>query len=79
MARKFIVFAAVDGLVLQQSDRGQRTSSSSSQSVHISYSTSKITSRPQARFETDDAKSTSPYLEAYGLVGMLSSSRGRLG
>ncbi|KAE8554224.1 hypothetical protein EYB25_002762 [Talaromyces marneffei] len=70
LVRKFVIFAAVDGLILQQNDRGQRNSSNGNLSVQIDYKTRKITSLSQARSESS-VKSTSPSLEAYGLVGLL--------
>lgn len=69
LVRKFVIFAAVDGLVLQQTDRGQRSSSNGNLSVQIDYKTREITSLSQARSEST-AKSNLPCLEAYGLVGM---------
>lgn len=69
LVRKLVIFAAVDGLILQQNDRGQRGSSNGNLSVQIDYKTRKITSLSQTRSEST-AKSTSPCLEAYGLVGM---------
>lgn len=69
LVRKLVVFAAIDGLILQQSDRGQRASSNGNLSLHIDYKTRKITSLAQVHSEST-VRSTSPCLEAYGLVGM---------
>lgn len=70
LVRKLVICAAVDGLILQQNDRGQRGSSNGNLSVQIDYKTRTITSLSQARSEST-AKSTLPCLEAYGLVGVL--------
>ncbi|KUL82125.1 hypothetical protein ZTR_09682 [Talaromyces verruculosus] len=70
LVRKLVIFAAVDGLILQQNDRGQRGSGNGNLSVQIDYKTRKITSLSQTRSEST-AKSTSPCLEAYGLAGLL--------
>lgn len=69
LVRKLVIFAAVDGLILQQSDRGQRGSGNGNLSVQIDYKTRNITSLSQARSDST-AKSTSPCLEAHGIVGM---------
>ncbi|EED21374.1 SacI domain protein [Talaromyces stipitatus ATCC 10500] len=71
LVRKFVIFATVDGLILQQNDRGQRNSINSNLSVQIDYKTRSITSLSQASSEESNGKLTSPYLEAYGLVGLL--------
>jgi hypothetical protein len=71
LVRKLVIFAAVDGLVLQPNGNGgQRNSlgNGNSSSIQIDYKTRKITSLAQARPEST-AKLT-PSLEAHGLVGM---------
>ncbi|OKL64219.1 hypothetical protein UA08_01020 [Talaromyces atroroseus] len=71
LVRKLVIFAAVDGLILQPNGGAQRNSSSNgnSSSLQIDYKTRKITSLSQARPEST-ARLT-PSLEAYGLVGIL--------
>ena len=69
LVRRFLIFAAVDGLVLQPKGNGHRNSGSSGlPSIQIAYKTQKISALPPssvaANLNSEGAK-----LEAYGVVG----------
>lgn len=73
LVRKLIIFAAVDGLVLQSSGSGsgggRRNSSNGNNfaSIHIEYNTRKIS--PLAQSRPESTARLTPNVEAYGLVG----------
>ncbi|OJD28324.1 hypothetical protein ACJ73_00273 [Blastomyces percursus] len=67
LARKLLIFAAVDGLILQSYPSTQRGASSNpSTALQIEYQTRRIYSPPSAS-STDDA-----CLESHGVIGLLS-------
>ncbi|THC95968.1 hypothetical protein EYZ11_004565 [Aspergillus tanneri] len=69
LLRKFIIFAAVDGLILQSHGNGLRHNGNSEpSSIKIDYKTSKISfpAPTSEQYERD------AILESYGLVGLLS-------
>ncbi|PLB48862.1 hypothetical protein P170DRAFT_383197 [Aspergillus steynii IBT 23096] len=69
LLRKLIIFAAVDGLVIQSPGNGWRhNGNGESSSIKIDYKTSQ-TSCPAAVSDENDRDGA---LEAYGLVGLLS-------
>lgn len=81
--RKLLIYAAVDGLILQPNGNGSRhngsgsgsNSNSDSSSIRIEYKTSKITPfpGPGSALEQNGAEkkqSDGVGLEVYGLVGM---------
>ena len=75
--RKLLIFAAVDGLILQPYGNGSRLNggghshNESSSSIRIDYKTSKITSLPTSALSGQNEKSQDvAEIEAYGLVGM---------
>ncbi|KKK19570.1 hypothetical protein ARAM_007529 [Aspergillus rambellii] len=70
--RKVIIFAAVDGLILQSSGGGLRNSNNNeSSSIRIDYKTNRISSFSGSVSELSERKDSAG-LEAYGLVGLLS-------
>jgi hypothetical protein len=70
LLRKLVIFAAVDGLVLQPHGNGGRNNGSyEPQSVRIDYKTNKISSLSVPA--SDPAVRKDAGLEAYGLVGKL--------
>jgi hypothetical protein len=70
LLRKLVIFAAVDGLVLQSHGNGGRNSGNyEPQSVRIDYKTNKISSLSAAA--SDPAVRKEAGLEAFGLVGKL--------
>lgn len=73
LLRKFVIIAAVDGLILQPHGNGGRNSGNyEPQSVRIDYKTNKISPLPAPA--SDPAVRKEAGLEAYGLVGKLASS-----
>ncbi|ODM16288.1 hypothetical protein SI65_08287 [Aspergillus cristatus] len=75
LIRKLLIFAAVDGLILQPYGNGSRHNggNNDSSSIHIEYKTSKISSFPASALSDEiEEKQQDAGLEAYGLVGLLS-------
>lgn len=73
LIRKLLIFAAVDGLILQPYGNGSRHNGSNtdSSSIRIEYKTSKISSFPASALSDEfEGKQEDAGLEAYGLVGM---------
>lgn len=77
LVRKLIIFAAVDGLVLQAHGNGQRHNNNNgnnneSSFVRIEYKTNKISSGASSVSDQIEGKNLKDVvgLEAYGLVGM---------
>lgn len=75
--RKLLIFAAVDGLILQPYGSGSRPNggghghSESSSSIRIDYRTSKVTSLPTSPLsEQIEKRQDVVGIEAFGLVGM---------
>ncbi|KAL5338523.1 SacI homology domain-containing protein [Aspergillus crustosus] len=72
LIRKVVIFAAVDGLILQSPGNGLRyNTNSESSSIRIDYRTNRISSISGPAFDVND-KRDSVSLETYGLVGLLS-------
>ncbi|KAF7595312.1 hypothetical protein BBP40_006561 [Aspergillus hancockii] len=70
LLRKLVIFAAVDGLILQFPGNGSRhNGSSESSSIRIDYKTSRIS--PLSAYPADQIEQDSG-LEVFGLVGLLS-------
>lgn len=75
LIRKLLIFAAVDGLILQPYGNGSRHNggNNDSSSIRIEYKTSKISSFPASALSDEiEEKQDDAGLEAYGLVGMRS-------
>lgn len=75
LIRKLLIFAAVDGLILQPYGNGSRHNggNNDSSSIRIEYKTSKISSFPASALSDEiEEKQQDAGLEAYGLVGMWS-------
>lgn len=73
LLRKFVIIAAVDGLILQpHGNVGRNSGNYEPQSVRIDYKTNKISPLPAPA--SDPAVRKEAGLEAYGLVGKLASS-----
>jgi hypothetical protein len=68
LVRKLVIFAAVDGLILQPNGNGHRNGSNTQSPIQIEYSTRKISTLPATPTEQPEKKSVS--LEAHGIVGM---------
>ncbi|KKZ67364.1 hypothetical protein EMCG_01092 [[Emmonsia] crescens] len=66
LARKLLIFAAVDGLILQPYTTSQRNVTSNPSSLQIEYKTRRIYSPPSGS-STNDA-----CLESHGVIGLLS-------
>jgi hypothetical protein len=67
LLRKLVIFAAVDGLILQFPGNGPRhNGNNESSSIRIDYSTSRIS--PLSAYPTDQNERDSG-LEVFGLVG----------
>ncbi|KAL4873851.1 hypothetical protein BDV12DRAFT_159731 [Aspergillus spectabilis] len=72
LLRKVVIFATVDGLILQSSGNGLRyNTNSESPSIRIDYKTNRISSLSGPAFDLNEKKE-SLGLETYGLVGLLS-------
>lgn len=72
LIRKLLIFAAVDGLILQPYGNGSRHNGgkNDSSSIRIEYKTSKISSLPTSALSDEiEEKQQNAGLEAYGLVG----------
>ena len=61
LVRKLVIFAAVDGLILQPAHQHQR---SHHHSLHIAYETDSIT-RAKRQVSKDDV-----FIESHGIVGI---------
>ncbi|KAL4912814.1 SacI homology domain-containing protein [Aspergillus aurantiobrunneus] len=72
LLRKVVIFAAVDGLILQSSGNGLRyNGNSESSSIRIDYKTNRILPFPGPASDLTERKGFAG-LETYGLVGLLS-------
>ncbi|KAJ5535859.1 hypothetical protein N7513_009045 [Penicillium frequentans] len=73
LLRKLVIVAAVDGLILHghgiNGPRHNNGSNNEASSIRIDYKTNKITALPVS---TEESLEDREYLEAYGLVGLLS-------
>ncbi|KAJ5764999.1 hypothetical protein N7520_004558 [Penicillium odoratum] len=73
LLRKLVIVAAVDGLILHghgvNGPRHNNGSNNEASSIRIDYRTNKITALPAS---TEESLEGREYLEAYGLVGLLS-------
>ncbi|KAL6237778.1 hypothetical protein BDW75DRAFT_203110 [Aspergillus navahoensis] len=72
LLRKIVIFAAVDGLILQSSGNGFRyNGNGDSSSIRIDYKTNRISSFSGPASDLNERKDFAG-LETYGLVGLLS-------
>lgn len=69
MLRKLIIFAAVDGLILQPHGNGQRNANNGACAIQIEYRTRKITLLPPSSPSWHE-KNKEFGLESHGIVGM---------
>ncbi|KAI9373118.1 SacI homology domain-containing protein [Aspergillus egyptiacus] len=70
LLRKVVIFAAVDGLILQSSGNGLRYNANNEPSIRIDYKTNRITSFSGPASDLGEKKDLAG-LETYGLVGLL--------
>ncbi|KAL4909898.1 hypothetical protein BDW74DRAFT_45380 [Aspergillus multicolor] len=71
LLRKIVIFAAVDGLILQSTGNGLRyNGNADSSSIRIDYKTNRISSLPGPASDLTERKDCAG-LETYGLVGLL--------
>jgi hypothetical protein len=68
LVRKLIIFAAIDGLILQPTGNGHRNGNYGQSPIQIEYKTQKISFLTQLPTELSEKKNAS--LEAHGIVGM---------
>ncbi|KAL1961746.1 hypothetical protein VTN77DRAFT_1108 [Rasamsonia byssochlamydoides] len=69
LVRKLVIFAAVDGLILQPNGNRHRNGDNAQSPIQIEYRTQKITTLPATAAEHPDKKSVG--LEAHGIAGLL--------
>ncbi|PKY09176.1 SacI domain protein [Aspergillus campestris IBT 28561] len=69
LLRKLVIFAAVDGLILQPPAANLRNYANNDSALLIDYKTGRVSSLPASASELSERDSG---LEAYGLVGLLS-------
>ena len=70
LLRKLVIFAAVDGLILQPPLANLRNYGNNDSSLLIDYKTGRVSSLPASASELSERDSG---LESYGLVGRVAS------